>query len=249
MKNSKLPTVIMLCVCYCLQMGLTGAQELKHPGQDAPQTLAWVGRQAEQIDQILSDAMLMIDPFEIYLRLADSYVLFDAVAMAGVYCTEVRVAAESGRDLCDILHFRLEKDMNTKLQRAVDARLSANAMLVASKACAVQDKPGEAVPKGFTPDELLKHDVLMAALDIQDGLASNDAHILSQKLEHAIRLLNDAKTLASTLENCALAFEKGEAAILYCQKALGAPNWTEVHRFANSALKAIQQIQTAPECN
>ncbi len=250
MKNSKILPSILLFACICLQTGGLEAQEITYPGQDATQTLDWVGRQAQQIDKILSDAMLMVDPFEIYLRLADSYVLFDAVAMAGVYCTEVRAAAEKGREHCDILHFRLGKDLNSKLQRAVDARLAAHRMLEASKACSAQTRTAEGSrPQGFRPGELLKHDAQLAVLDIQDGLASRDMHILSQKLEHAIRLLFDAKTLASTLENCPEASAKAEAAILYCQKALGATNWTEVYRFSQSAIKVIQGIQDGTECN
>jgi len=249
MKYLRFSLIVLLCQIFCLQAGSLIAQENTLSGHDSPQTLNWVGRQAEQIDKILSDAMLMIEPFDIYVRLADSYILFEAVAMAGVYCTEVRAEAETGRILCDILHFRLEKDLNTMLQRAVDARISATKMLIASKACASQNAPSaEAVAKGFTPHELLKHDAYMAEMDIQDGLASNDIHILSQKLEHAIRLLYDAKTMASTLEKCSESLEKAESAIRYCQKALGAPNWTEVHRFTQSAVKATQWIQNSVEC-
>lgn len=237
--------VLVFCV-----FGHLAAQEPIVPRVDMPQTLHWVEKQAVQIDGLLSDAMLMSEPIEIYERLSDAYMLFDAVAMAGVYCTEVRAAAEAGRIQCDIIHFRMGKDLNSKLQRAVDARRAATLMWEAAKACRLQESPvSEVSMRAFTPHELLQHDAYMAEMDIQDGLASKDLHILSQKLEHAIRLFYDTKTLANTLSNCSEVIQKSEEAISNCRKALSAPNWTEVHQFSLAAMESSKWIQNSPICD
>jgi len=245
-KTARKPLVSLLFLIFA---GVLSAQQPSEMRQDAPQTLVWVGQQAIQIEEILSDAMLMSQPFEIYERLADAYILFDAVAMAGLYCTEVRSAVEIGREQCDIIHFRLGNDLNTNLNRAVEARRAAMRMREAAKVCGTQEvAPSDFSVKAFTPQELLQHDAFMAEMDIQDGLASKDLHILSQKLEHAIRLLYDAKNLARTLNDCSEALRKAEEAIASCRKALAAPNWTEVNQFSLEAVEAAKWIQNSPAC-
>jgi hypothetical protein len=79
---------------------------------DSPETLQWVQRQSERIDSMLTDAMRGSEPIEILIRVAECYQIFDAVSMAGVYYTDVRGAAEAGRWQCDVINYRLEKDLN-----------------------------------------------------------------------------------------------------------------------------------------
>lgn len=222
------------------QVGLPGTS-------DSPETLHWVQRQSERIDSLLADAMRGSEPIEILIRVADCYQIFDAVSMAGVYCTDVRAAAEAGRWQCDVINYRLEKDLNAKLQRAVEARRYAVKMREGAKACLTQISPSAS--SSFRPMDLLRQDAHMAELDLLDGMATNDLHILSQKLEHCIRALHDVEHLARTLENCDYPLTLAQNAVTDCQSALSAPNWTEVLIHVKNALGNVQKIQQVTNCN
>jgi len=214
---------------------------------DSPEALEWVARQSGRIDSLLNDAMRGSEPIEVLVRLTDCYQVFDAVAMAGLYCTNVRAAAEAGRRQCDVINYRLEKDLNTNLQRAVEARRQATLMKAAARYCqSISVTVGK--EKAFTPNDLIRHDAYMAELDLLDGLSTNDLHLLSQKLEHAIRLLYDVEHLAFTLSNCDIPMGLAESAVIHCQNALGAPNWLDVHRSVQSALANVQAIQQSSMC-
>lgn len=232
----------------CMLGRLTGVAAQTAPSEqaDSPQTLEWVERQAWRIDSMISDAMRGSEPVEIFIRLTDCFQVFDAISMAGLYCTDIRAAAEAGRNQCDVINYRLEKDLNSKLQRAVEARKQATLMKEAVNACK------QKLPKttsGFTPNDLLKHDAHMAELDLQDGMATEDLHIMSQKLELAIRALHDVEHLARTLSNCRTPLDLAERAVLDCQAALAAPNWHEVHLFIKAALSNVKAIQQSANCN
>lgn len=214
---------------------------------DSPQTLEWVVRQSSRLDSLLNDAMRGSEPIEILVRLTDSYQGFDAIAMAGLYCTNVRAAAEAGRRQCDIINYRLEKDLNANLQRAVEARRQSKLMKDAAKSC-LAILTAESEVKVFTPNDLIRHDAYMAELDLLDGMSTNDLHLLSQKLEHAIRLLYDVEHLAYTLSNCDIPMRLAESALQHCQNALAAPNWLDVHRSVQSALANVQAIQQTSMC-
>ena len=153
--------------------------------------------------------------------------------------------AEAGRKQCDVINYRLEKDLNTKLQRAVEARRWAVGMKEGAKGCRNQ----LVAPTGvFLPMDLILQDAQLAALDIQDGMASQDLHILSQKLEHAIRILHDVEHLARTLTNCEKIRILAQSAVLDVEQALAAPNWLEVLRSAQAALENVQRIQQESAC-
>lgn len=214
---------------------------------DAPKTLQWVERQSGRIDSLLNDAMRGSEPLEILVRLTECYQLFDAVALAGLYCTNVRVASEAGRWQCDVINFRLEKDLNSVLKRAVEARRQAKLMHLAVEACQTIDST-EISSTVFLPGDLIRHEAHLAALDLLDGLATNDLHILSQKLEHAIRTLYDLEHLARSMDNCSMAIQLAENSIKHCQDALGAPNWTEVTQSVQAALADVQAIQQSLNC-
>lgn len=216
---------------------------------DSPQTLEWVIQQANRVDNELANAMRSSEPIEVLIKLADCYILFDAVALAGVYCTNVRAAAEAGRRQCDVINYRLEKDLNTKLRRAVEARRFAVQMREAANICLQTSKQDQArTLDSFAPVELIWHDAQMVQLDLADGLASKDLHILAQKTEHAIRLLHDIAHLAVSLNTCEKPTELSEIAILQCEAALAAPNWTEVHQQINKALDTVDQIRRYKNC-
>ncbi|MFZ4783759.1 MAG: hypothetical protein ACOYLC_15705 [Armatimonadaceae bacterium] len=244
MKNRILFQIVMITWMWKAPLS---AQETTFSQADSPQALQWVERQSGRVDSMLNDAMRGSEPIEILIRLTDAYQIFDAVAMAGVYCTDVRSAAEAGRRQCDVINYRLEKDLNSVLQRVVEARRQARFMKEAAKTC--QITPVKVVPeKVFTPNDLVVHDAYMAELDLLDGLATQDLHILSQKLEHAIRALYDVEHLAFTLSGCDIPMRLAESAIMHCQDALGAPNWLELHRSVKSALANVQAIQQSAAC-
>jgi hypothetical protein len=223
------------------------AQTTSFTQADAPQTLQWVARQSGRLDSILHDAMRGNQPLEGLIILTEAYQIFDAIAVAGLYCTDIRSAAEAGRRQCDLINYRLEKDLNSVLQRVVEARRQANFMKESAKTC--QSIPVTAATgQVFTPNELILHDTHIAELDLSDGLASENLHILSQKLEHAIRTLYDLEHLAFTLSGCDIPMQLADSAIRHCQDALSAPNWLEINRSVKAALANLQTIRQSATC-
>ena len=245
MRTRSLPSILAFLLLGAIQ---TSAQLPTEPKTDSPQTLQWVQRQTDRIESLLSNAMRSSEPVEIVIQLANCYQIFDVVAMAGLYCTNVRVAAEAGRRQCDVINYRLEQDLNSKLERAVEARKHAARMKAAAIACQSEINAQNA-ESAFTPNDLLRHDAQMAELDLLDGMSTYDLHILSQKVEHAIRLLYDVEHLANSMFNCTFQRDRAEKAIEHCQDALGAPNWHEVHESVQLALSQIRAIQKAEDCD
>ncbi|MCC7467303.1 MAG: hypothetical protein IT261_13575 [Saprospiraceae bacterium] len=240
--------VYLLAGAFFLAGTISGQGTLNDP-LDSPQTLEWVIQQANRVDNDLANAMRSSEPIEILIKLADCYILFDAVALAGVYCTNVRAAAETGRRQCDVINYRLEKDLNTKLKRAVEARRAALLMREAATFCLQESKQNQArAQDSFAPVDLILYDAQIVQLDLADGLASKDLHILAQKTEHAIRLLHDIAHLASSLNTCNIPETLAEKAIVHGEAALAAPNWTEVHQQINKALETVEQIKRYKDC-
>lgn len=249
MKYRKFSVLFILLSGMFFIAGKVSGQGTNTDPLDSPQTLEWVIQQANRVDNDLANAMRSSEPIEVLIKLADCFILFDAVAIAGVYCTNVRAAAEAGRRQCDVINYRLEKDLNTKLRRAVEARRFAIQMREAANIClqtARQDQTRTL--DSFAPVELIRYDAQIVQLDLADGLASKDLHILAQKTEHAIRLLHDIAHLASSLEACDKPATLAEKAILHCEAALAAPNWTDVHQQINMALEVVGQIRQHKAC-
>lgn len=179
MSNRKHTHLLILAIAAYPAFSQLASQPWE-PRSDSPKTLQWVSRQAERAGVILQNAMRDNDASEVVIRLAECYQIFDAVAMAGLYCTRVRAAAEEGRYQCDIINFRLGKDFNTQLARAAEARKAAARMQEAALYCLYEIKSGAATePVSFTPNDILRYDAQLAELDLRDGMASQDLHILS----------------------------------------------------------------------
>jgi hypothetical protein len=244
MKNACFQSILTILVCVFLHTASLKGQNISNEAFDSPQTMEWVMIQAGRIDTALANAMRGTEPIEILVKLADCYILFDAVALAGVYCTDVRVAAEAGRKQCDVINYRLEKDLNSKLQRAVDARREAVMMREAAEICLRMAQKAERskIAPMFTPSAVIQQDARLAQMDLSDGLASRDLHIMAQKTEHAIQLLHDIGHLATTLFYCEPQVNQAKNAIRQCERILAAPNWTEVHKHTNEAMQTIEQI-------
>jgi len=215
---------------------------------DSRTTLQWAEAQANRVERLLKDAMREVEPYSVVIRLTDAYQAFDAVASADLYCVSARVAAESGRKQCDIINYRLGKDLNTVLQRTVEARQQATKMGQAVRACQAENTNSDNNQKEFSSSDILRYDALLAELDLSDGLASGSMQLLSQKLEHAIRLLHDVEHLASSMSNCQIPLQSAESAVLNSREALAAPNWEEAEKLVLLALANLQDIQQSADC-
>ncbi|MDX1910247.1 MAG: hypothetical protein SFV22_02115 [Saprospiraceae bacterium] len=244
--NPRRSKIWTFAAILCLLIAADSRAQAFSGQTDAPQALQWAARQGLRADSLLHDAVRGSEAVEIFTRLAECYQIFDAVAMAGFYCTEVRAAAESGRRQCDVINYLLGKDLNSKVERVVAARRQANRLREAALACLQTAKPvADASEKApFTLPDIIRQDAYLAELDLADGLASEDLHIVSQKIEHAIRLLHDVEHLARTFDSCSKVLQISNAAILRCESALAAPNWLELRQAVQEAISEVKKIQT-----
>ncbi|HLP95545.1 MAG TPA: hypothetical protein VK168_15990 [Saprospiraceae bacterium] len=215
---------------------------------DSPQTLEWVVRQANRVDTALANAMRSSEPIEILVKLADCYTVFDAVVISGLYCTEIRATAEMGRRQCDVINYRLEKDLNSKLQRAVEARRQAVLMRESASVCLKKTATAKIPEESLAPLRLLHDDAQLAQMDLADGLASNDLHILAQKVDHAIRLMYSIAHLSASMNACNQVSQWAEAAIQHSERALSTYNWTIVTQELNTAVSILEQIRLENRC-
>ncbi|MDO8366929.1 MAG: hypothetical protein Q7T20_09045 [Saprospiraceae bacterium] len=216
---------------------------------DSRTTLQWAEAQAIRVESLLKDAMREVEPYYIVIRLTNAYQAFDAVASADLYCIPARSAAESGRKHTDVINYRLGKDLNSVLQRTVEARQQATKMGQAARACQAENAHLANTENEFSPSDILRYDALLAELDLSDGLASASMQLLSQKLDHAIRLLHDVEHLAGSMSDCQIPLQSAEEAVLNCQQALAAPNWEAAQKLVRLAMANLKDIQQSADCN
>ena len=211
---------------------------------DTPETLQWVEAQAGKIDSLLGNAIASHEHVNLMMRLTDAYLLFDAVALAAVYCPEIREAAHQGHKLTDVVNYRLEKDLNNSVLRATLARAQAEKMRLSANKCRSESAPG-AAGLSFSPADVLRAEAVQVDLLLSDGLAVGDFHVLSQKLEQSIRILHEVEHLAASFDSCSQPADAAARAILACEAALGARNWTQVHQAVKTALLEVKTISNA----
>ncbi|MBL7828781.1 MAG: hypothetical protein JNJ57_19250 [Saprospiraceae bacterium] len=209
---------------------------------DSPETLRWVEQQGLKVDSLLDNAILSHEHVNLILKLMDAYLIFDAITLNGLYCAEAQQAAHSAKNYCDVLNFRLEKDMNMAVLRATLARQETAKMLNGVRRCLISVKPADAETAAFAPIEVIRKDAELAILDFSDGAAAGNFHILAQKIEHSIRLLQDIDHLASTFDACEQVRALTRRAIGEAEQALQAYNWEEVHNSINRAIQTVTQI-------
>ncbi|GAB4489180.1 MAG: hypothetical protein OHK0019_06480 [Saprospiraceae bacterium] len=231
---------IFLLIAF-LAVGLKPAAA--HPG-DSPETLEWVKRTADKIELSLSSATKSMDWADLLIKLMQSHDEFEAVALAGLYCHEVRKAAELGRFYCNWLNnSTLDKDLNTCIIRATEARLQAIRMREAAEICLMEARQNPP-DTTFILSDLLRTNAEAIEHDIADGLASEDFHILSQKLEHAERIFHNTEILSATLLDCSevtLAAKEGSRA---CMDALLSKEWGNAIRHVQSASAEARKIKS-----
>lgn len=215
---------------FVLYMILLFALNTKVDAQegDSPETLDWVIRTARLIEERLTTAINVTDEPTLLIKLMESSSDFESVAFIGLYCHEARTAAEMGRMYCNWLNtYTQDKDLNTLIRRAQEARQQAVNMRDAAASCnqTVKQFPPE---KSFSLSDIIRGNAETINLDLADGLASQNLHILSQKIEHAERLFHDTEVLTARLSQCEAVTMAAQEGIRLCMAALAAPNWTEI---------------------
>lgn len=211
---------------------------------DATATLEWVKRQSIRLDSMLEHARVGGDHLNMVLKLSQAYPVFDAVATTALYCPEIRDAAQQGRNEADIINFRLEKDLNSIIIRVSLARQFAIRMKHAADLCGRSDTGALFI----APMEAVYAAAADAMLELSDGQAVQDMHILAQKLEHTIRILFEIEHLASTMEMCSHISGMAREAIANCERAVSAQNTKETTAAVNAALQGIRRIKEAAPC-
>lgn len=210
---------------------------------DSPETLEWVLKISNGLEERLKDAVAAPDVANLLIKLMESFEEFEAVALMGLYCQEVRVAAEQGRNQCNWLtNHSQEKDLNTLIQRAQNARLHAIKMRDEANLClkAVLLHPPD---QSFTFADIIRSNADAIEHDLSDGLASQNFHILSQKIEHAERIFHDTEVLATRLNNCEAIRNAAREGILACAEVLASPNWASIHVHSQKALACSAKIK------
>lgn len=216
---------------------------------DHPETLEWVLKTADVLEKRLNDAVADAEVAGLLIKLMESYEDFEAVALTGLYCHEARTAAELGRNHCNWLtNYSREKDLNALILRAQDARVQAARMRMAAAAC-LKMSTQNSQEVGFTLADVLYSNVDAIEHDLTDGLAAQDFHILSQKVEHAERIFHDTEVLAMRLNNCETVRSVAREGIVACTEVLNSQNWTLVNKNIQVALACAAKIkERAGEC-
>ena len=214
---------------------------------DSPEILKWAMTEARTIDSVLDHAIRGGDQSNLLLRMVDTYFSFDLIVHAGLYCDGARIAAEAGRLQTDLVNYFREKDLNTILLRATNARESASRLMEASAAClrAIEGQTKQSPPEALKPVDIIRADALVVELDLSDGLASRNIHVLTQKVEHAVRLLHDIERIAGSLPNCRPVGNASISAAAACSRALQSANWLDVTTNLEEALRQTAVIKSA----
>lgn len=242
MKNTRLPILfaLALLIAPCPAHAQQG---------DSPETLEWVLKIANTLEERLKDAVTAPDVPNLLIKLMESYEEFEAVALMGLYCQEVRVAAEHGRNECNWLtNHSQEKDLNTLIIRAQNARLQLFKMRDEATIClkaAIQRPPDVS----FTLVDIIRSNAETIKYDLADGLASQNFHILSQKVEHAERIFHDTEVLAVRMNHCETVRDAARDGIRACTDVLAAPNWALIKTHIQKASAySTQMKERAGEC-
>lgn len=244
MKNARLILLLSLALLAAPSSAYCQAQ-----AGDSPETLEWVLKLADGLEERLKDAVAAPDVANLLIKLMESFEEFEAVALMGLYCQEVRVAAEQGRNQCNWLttHSQ-EKDLNTLIQRAQNARLHAIKMHDEASLClkAARLHPPD---QSFTFADIIRSNADAIEHDLSDGLASQNFHILSQKIEHAERIFHDTEVLALRLSNCESIRNAALEGIRACAEVLASPNWAAINTHSQKALACSAKMkERAGEC-
>ncbi len=229
---------ICLIACVLWSPLRANAQE-----NDSPEVLEWVLKTANVLEERLNNAVLLPDPANLLIKLSESYEDFDAVALIGLYCPEARKSAELGKTYCNWLNTPTHgKDVNALIALAQDARSQAFKMHDAADKClasAKQYPPNSS----FTWVDIIRTNAEFIEHDLNDGEASQNMHILSQKVEYAKHIFHDTQILSARLNNCDKIYDAATEGLNFCTEILAAPNWATAKVHLQKALEQSLKIK------
>jgi hypothetical protein len=215
--------------------------------QETPERLQWTIEQAAIIEKSLRAATLSSEYNLLLRNLANAEKQFALVSNADIQCSEVRPAADRGRELCNPVGVKAEADMNGLIERATKARLEAIRIHDAAGFCLEAVTPLSEQPDLTSAEVFASIDDIVRK-DINYGLRSRDNRILTFDLEHAIRLLNDAERMASTIDGCTGYREAARKAIQSCTDALLSSTWSEIEKHCLTALGYLDVMDAEAKC-
>jgi hypothetical protein len=240
-----MPTVIRsfmrIKVLFPLLFTLLGAMPVSAQ-RDVDETVRWVEQQALLIDSVLNQTLRGQNAMLVIAAMSQCYVRFDAITAVGLYCAAARAAAEKGKDLCDFVNYQMETDPAALFVRGSLARTEARRLLQGIQSCREINSKNKGVA-AYTPMDVIRADLEMVALDLTDGLASDDFHIMAQKTEHAIRLLYEMEHIAISLAHCSALRYLVVDLKVHAKKVIDAASWDVVKIEVTQALEVIGQIR------
>lgn len=237
------PKLLLLVLYFWIAAGTMTAQNA-----DSRATLEWVVRQSGSIDTMLSAVVRSQEPVDLLMKLWRTWEYFDAIAIMGLYCDDARRAAELGRLESDPLTYQAGSDLNALMLRATKARDQARRMRLGAESCMLVSGQTPVANTSFLPKDILIADADIVLLDLNDALAAKDLYILTQKVEHALRILRDAELLAQTLENCTAVSDAVSETAQICILALFSGNWEESEAHLRRAIESAGRIKKTDTC-
>jgi len=174
-----------------------------------PETLAWVQRLGNKIENTLEDAIISNDLPNMLVKLMECHDEFDAIALVGLHCHDARIAAELGRNYCNWLNsYTKDKDINACIIRAQEARKQAIRMVEVAAECSSQNTFNPSVDANqFSASTVSLMDIIRAegnaiALHLEAADAAPSHVDFYFQLEQSYRIFTDLAHLTATLEDC-----------------------------------------------
>lgn len=217
---------------------------------DSREVLEWVKQTARRIDQSLQNAINTQHWPNLLLSLMECEQEFNAVAIAGLYCHEARIAAERGRAFCDLNNTAYPKDLSSCTLRATEGRKQAILMRDAALDCLRAPNTSPNTADSLTLANLLQTNADAIENDLTTGINSNDFHILMAKLDHAHRIFQETMHMTNTLEQCKEIHTAAVSGEDETMSALLKSDWNVCVQHAQRALVHTQTIKRlAPDCH
>ena len=217
---------------------------------DSREVLEWVKQTARRVDQSLHNAINLQDWPALLLSLTECEQEFSVVAIAGLYCHEVRIAAERGRSLCDLNNTAYPKDLSSCALRAIEGRKQAILMRDAALDCLRASNASPSTSDSLTLANLLQTNATTIEQDLTTGINSNDFHILMAKLDHAHRVFQETVHMTNSLEQCSEIHKVATDGENETMSALLKSDWNVCVQHARQAIDHAHSIKRlAPDCH
>lgn len=166
---------------------------------------------------------MIMNQSDLVFNMLDSYVLFDAIALSGLYCNEVRKHAIEGRHQVDVINFHLEKDMNSSILRSTSARNSARGIIESAKECLNENLKAKKSEFGFVTlnlNDVVDDEIYLINELIDNVLQVNDIHIIAQKMDHILSTVNHLNSFTSQFKKCEFLTDKLNNAVTSINKII-----------------------------